>query len=67
MGTYLTEQLPMEGFSMAQKNLLLSVAGPVFEKFGFFPRHIVLAIQHWKRSLPEERKTFMTYAKQVLK
>lgn len=67
VGTYLTEQLPMEGFSEVQKNLLLSVAGPIFEKFGFFPRHILLAVQHWKRSLPEERKSFMNYAKQVLK
>lgn len=67
MGTYLAEQLPLEGFSAVQKNLLLSLAGPVFEKFGFFPRHILLAVQQWKRSLPEERKSFMTYAKQVLK
>ncbi len=67
VGTYLTEQLPLEGLSAVQKNLLLSVAGPIFEKFGFFPRHILMAIQHWKSSLPEERKTFMAYAKQVLK
>jgi hypothetical protein len=65
--TYLTEQLPLEALSMAQKNLLLSVAWPVFEKFGFFPRHILLAVQHWKGSLPAERKSFINYAKQVLK
>lgn len=55
------------GIGIAARSIILSLVGPVVEKFGFFPGHFRDAFEFYRTTPPEKRQKLSKYFKDATK